>query len=99
MPRRSRSYRTEQSAREARARTEGWASYGQKRYWTPRLTDARVREYAEQIGGPVELDRAGSLMSRRANEIVNPQSPPRDFDWRVRLLAAAGKIGPKRRAA
>jgi hypothetical protein len=57
------------------------------------LTDAEVKKLAEQIGGPVELERAGSLMSLEANRIVNPKGVSRDpRDWQVRLLVAAGKI-------
>lgn len=96
MPR-VRDRRAENRRRDERARQEGWSGYSQKRYWTPRMTDAYVMELAEQIGGPVEQERAGSLMSRRANQIVNRYPPPyRKWDWRVRLLAAAGKIGKRR---
>lgn len=92
MPQR-RNVLAENRARERRYRERGWKSYGQYRYWAPRLTDAKVMELAEEIGGPVEPERRGSLMSRRANAIVNPQPPPhRDWDWRVRLLKAAGRI-------
>lgn len=91
------SYATEQAGRNRRAREQGWSSYGQKRYWERRLTDDYVRELAVQIGGEVEPERAGSLMSRKANGIVNAYPPPyRQWDWRVRLLVAAGKIGKKR---
>lgn len=56
------------------------------------MTDAYVRELAEEIGGPVEADRPNALMSRRANEIVNPRTGARAGDWRVRLLVAAGRL-------
>jgi hypothetical protein len=57
------------------------------------MTDAYVRELAEEIGGPVEPERSTSLMSIEANRIVNPRGVSRDpRDWRVRLLIAAGKI-------
>lgn len=97
---RQRSYLAEQAARNRRAREQGWSGYGQKRYWEPRLAandQALVRQLAEQIGGEVEPERAGSLMSRKANGIVNAYPPPyRQWDWRVRLLVAAGRIGKKR---
>jgi hypothetical protein len=90
---RSRDIAAENAARERRFRAKGWKSYGQYRYWNPRLTDARVKELAEQIGGEVESERAGSLMSIQANAIVNPKDrtrlPP---EWKVRLLIAAGRI-------
>lgn len=92
MPR-SRSYSTEFARRQARARASGWSGYRQQRYWRSKLTDAEVKKLAEQIGGPVELERAGSLMSLEANRIVNPKGVSRDpRDWQVRLLVAAGKI-------
>lgn len=92
MPR-TRSYSTEFARRQARARNLGWSGYRQQRYWRARLTDPEVRRLAEEIGGPVEPDRAGSLMSRDANAIVNPQGGNRSpIDWRVRLLRAAGRI-------
>jgi len=88
--------------RDARARARGWASYNEQRLWSPRLTDAYVRELAEEIGGPVEPDRAGSLMSREANRIINynrhnDEQQRRPGDWRVRLLIAAGRITGKPR--
>lgn len=89
---RQRSYTSENLAREHRWRARGWRSYGQYRYWSTRLTDAEVKRLAEQIGGPVEPERAGSLMSLQANAIVNPRTPRDPRDWRVRLLVAAGKI-------
>lgn len=90
---RSRSYSTEFQRRQARAQAGGWSGYRQQRYWRAKLTDAEVRKLAEQIGGPVELERAGSLMSLEANRIVNPKGVSRDpRDWQVRLLVAAGKI-------
>jgi hypothetical protein len=92
MPR-QRSYSTEFARRQARARAQGWSGYRQQRRWRAELTDARVRELAEEIGGPVEPERAGSLMSLEANRIVNPKGVTRDpRDWRVRLLTAAGRI-------
>ena len=79
--------------RQARARSEGWDNETQRRYWRRRLNDAYVRELAEEVGGPVEPWRAGSLMSVAANEIVNPRDQPRrPGDWRIRLLRAAGRI-------
>lgn len=93
MPPRRRNVLAENRRREERFKERGWKSYGQYRYWHPRLTDSRVRALAEEIGGPVEADRPNSLMSRRANAIVNPQPPPyRNWDWEVRLLKAAGRI-------
>lgn len=86
----------ENRAREARFQRRGWKSYGQYRYWHPRLTAndrALTRQLAVQIGGEVEPNRAGSLMSTDANNIVNPQGVTRSpHDWEVRLLVAAGKI-------
>lgn len=76
--------------RTARAHAEGYRSTAQKTYWRKRLTDAYVRELAEEIGGPIEADRPNSLMSREANRIVNGTG--REGDWRVRLLRAAGRI-------
>lgn len=90
---RSRSYSTEFARRQARAQAAGWSGYRQQRRWRAELTDARVRELAEEIGGPVEPERSGSLMSLEANAIVNPKGVTRDpRDWQVRLLVAAGKI-------
>jgi hypothetical protein len=90
---RARSYSTEFARRQARARAQGWSGYRQQRRWRAELTDARVRELAEEIGGPVEPERAGSLMSLEANRIVNPKGVTRDpRDWQVRLLIAAGRI-------
>ena len=90
----------ENRARDARYREQGWSGYGQYRYWSVRLKandQALVRQLAEQIGGAVEPERAGSLMSKKANGIVNAYPPPyRQWDWRVRLLVAAGRIGKKR---
>ena len=92
MPR-TRNYSTEFARRQARAQAAGWSGYRQQRTWRARMTDAYVRQLAEQIGGPVEPERAGSLMSLEANRIVNPKDQPRDpRDWQVRLLIAAGKI-------
>jgi len=80
--------------RQARARAEGWDSESQRRYWRRRLRDSSfVRELGEEIGGPVEPWRPGSLLSVAANEIVNPRDQPRrPGDWRIRLLRAAGRI-------
>lgn len=92
-----RNYATEFQRRQARARARGWSGYRQERYWRARLSDTEVRRLAEQIGGPVEPERAGSLMSNQANAIVNPKGvhrPDLGYDWRVRLLVAAGKIKP-----
>lgn len=92
MPR-QRNYSSEFARRQARARTQGWTGYRQQRFWRARLTDSYVRELAEEIGGPVEPHRSGSLMSMAANRIVNPHDRPRTpEDWRVRLLRAAGRI-------
>lgn len=92
MPR-QRSYATEFQRRQARARAQGWTGYRQQRFWRARMTDAYVRELAEEIGGPVEPHRTGSLMSVEANRIVNPHGVSRDpRDWRVRLLIASGRI-------
>ena len=93
MSRRERNYSTEFARRQARAREKGWSGYRQERTWRARMTDAYVKELAEQIGGPVEPERAGSLMSLEANAKVNPRGGGRDpRDWHVRLLIAAGKI-------
>lgn len=79
--------------RDAQARARGWSGYPQYRKWDRYLTDARIREMAEEIGGPVEPDREGSLMSREANAIVNPRGVDRrPGDWRIRLLIAAGRM-------
>lgn len=81
--------------RDAAARARGWASYNQERQWRGQMTDAYVRQLAEEIGGPVEPERAGSLMSRKANQIVNPPDRARrPGDWRIRLLEAAGRKKP-----
>ena len=81
--------------RQARARAEGWESVGQKTYWRTRMTDAYVRELAEEIGGPVEPERPRALMSRKADAIVNGgdhgRGKQRRGDWHVRLLRAAGR--------
>lgn len=92
MPR-QRSYSTEFARRQERARAAGWSGYRQRRYWRAKLDDAEVRKLAEEIGGPVEPERAGSLMSNQANAIVNPKDQTRvPGDWQVRLLKAAGRI-------
>ena len=79
--------------RDAAARARGWPGYGQERYWRTELTDERVRELAEEVGGPVESDRPNALMSRAANDIVNPRDRQRrPGDWRIRLLEAAGRL-------
>jgi hypothetical protein len=90
---RKRDYAAEYAARRARAKAGGWTGYGQRRYRLERLDDDEVRRLAEQIGGPVEPERAGSLMSLEANRIVNPRDRDRlPADWRVRLLQAAGQM-------
>jgi hypothetical protein len=90
---RTRDYSTEFARRQARARALGWSGYRQQRTWRARMTDAYVRQLAEEIGGPVEPERTGSLMSIEANQIVNPKGVTRDpRDWHVRLLIAAGRI-------
>jgi hypothetical protein len=93
MPR-TRSYSTEFARRQARARERGWSGYRQQRRWREYLSDDNhVRELAEEIGGPVEPERVGSLMSLEANRIVNPQGVTRNpSDWQVRLLRASGRI-------
>ena len=96
MPR-QRKYASEFQARDARARAEGWRSFNERRYWRGRLTDPYVRELAEEIGGPVEPEREGSLMSRQANAVVNARDDARPWDWRVRLLVASGRIKRGRR--
>ena len=79
--------------RNQRAQAQGWTGYGQQRYWQARLTDDEVRRLGVQIGGEVELERAGSLLSRDANAIVNPPGGGRSpSSWQVRLLVAAGRI-------
>lgn len=88
--------------RQAAARAGGWGSYNEQRYWRGQLTDERVRELAEEIGGPVEPEREGSLMSRKANRIINAnrhndEQVRRPGDWRIRLLIAAGRITGKPR--
>jgi hypothetical protein len=93
MANRTRNYSQEYARRQARAQAQGWSGYRQQRNWRARMTDAYVRELAEEIGGPVEPERSGSLMSNNANAIVNPKGVSRDpRDWHVRLLIAAGKI-------
>jgi len=90
---RNRNYSDEFGRRQARARAQGWSGYPQSRYWQRRLTDEYVRQLAEQIGGPVEATRSGSLMSLAANAIVNTRDGARSpTSWQVRLLVAAGKI-------
>jgi hypothetical protein len=79
--------------RDAAARARGWPSYNRERYWRAELTDARIRELAEEIGGPVEPERPRALMSRKANDIVNPHDRPREpGDFRIRLLRATGRL-------
>jgi hypothetical protein len=93
---RERDYSAEFARRQAQAQALGWSGYRQRRTWGPRMTDPFVRQLGEQIGGKVEPDRKGSLMSVKANEIVNPRGVPRaPGDWHVRLLVAAGKIKGK----
>lgn len=84
--------------RNQRAQAQGWTGYGQQRYWQSRLTDDLVRQLGVQIGGEVELERAGSLLSYAANDIVNGRNATRSpSSWQVRLLVAAGKIEPQPR--
>lgn len=79
--------------RDQRAKAQGWTGYGQQRYWQARLTDDLVRQLGEQIGGAVELERAGSLLSNAANVIVNARDGSRSpASWQVRLLVASGKV-------
>jgi hypothetical protein len=107
MPNRQRDYAREYARRQARARAagttvygrrdtrareRGWRSYNQERYWRGQLTDQRVREIAEEIGGPVEGDRPNALMSREANSKINPYGGDRRGDWRVRLLRTGGYL-------
>jgi len=88
-----RDYSREFARRQEKAKAQGWSGYRQQRYWRARLSDAYVRELAEEIGGPVERERGGALMSRKANAIVNPRDQTRrPGDWQVRLLRAAGKL-------
>lgn len=90
---RTRDYGSEFARRQQKAKAQGWAGYRQQRYWRERLTDDEVRRLAEEIGGPVEPDRHGSLMSLEANRLVNPRGGSRiPGDWRVRLLRLAGRI-------
>ena len=94
MARLPRNSRTTFDRRNARARSEGWSSYGQKRYWEHKMQDdAYVIELGEQVGGPVETERQGSLFSHETNRIVNPRGGSRiPSSWQVRLLRAAGKL-------
>jgi hypothetical protein len=93
MAERVRNYSREFERRQARAKEQGWSGYRQQRRYRAELTDARVRELAAQIGGPVEPERGGSLMSRKANRIVNPPDQSRrPGDWQLRLLRAAGEV-------
>ncbi len=89
-----RSYSTEFARRQEKAKAQGWTGYRQQRYWRARLSDPNVvRELAEEIGGEVEPERQGSLMSLKANRIVNPRQASRiPGDWQLRLLVAAGRI-------
>lgn len=90
---RTRNYSQEFARRQAKAQQLGWSGYRQRRTWQARMTDAYVRELAEEIGGPVEANRSSSLMSIEANSIVNPHGVARDpRDWHVRLLIASGRI-------
>ena len=91
---RQRNYGSEFARRQERAKAQGWGGYRQQRYWRAYLADPNhVRELAEEIGGPVEPERQGSLMSLKANRIVNPRSASRiPGDWQLRLLVAAGRI-------
>jgi len=92
-----RDYAAERRRRDERARERGYASYNQQDYYRRWLTDERVKELAEQIGGPVEPERPNSLMSRAANAKINPTDENRMWDWQVRLLVAAGKIKRRRK--
>jgi predicted aldo/keto reductase-like oxidoreductase len=93
MAERVRNYSREFERRQARAKEQGWSGYRQQRRYRAELTDARVRELAAEIGGPVEPERGGSLMSKKANAIVNPVDRARKpADWQVRLLKAAGVL-------
>lgn len=82
--------------RNQRAKAQGWTGYGQQRYWQARLSDDLVRQLGVQIGGEVELERAGSLLSNATNAVVNPRGGSRSpSSWQVRLLVAAKRIpGP-----
>ncbi len=93
MPARARDNSAVLTRRNERAKAQGWTGYGQQRYWQARLTDDLVRQLGVQIGGEVELERAGSLLSRDANAIVNPANVARSpASWQVRLLVASGKV-------
>jgi len=95
MPRK-RDYAAERARRDERYRQRGWANYNQYDTWRRKLTDERVKELAEEIGGPVEPERSGSLMSRRANDRINSNrhndEQSRLWDWQVRLLVASGRL-------
>jgi hypothetical protein len=93
MPR-TRDYGSEFARRQEKAKAQGWTGYRQQRYWRAYLSDDNhVRALAEEVGGPVEPERQGSLMSLKANRIVNPRQASRiPGDWQLRLLVAAGRI-------
>lgn len=93
-----------QGSRDARARAQGWRSYGQRRYWMApsRLGGDDWRSVAQELadrvcGGHLEEDRRGSIMCRGCNELVNPNSvvdPSLPFrlegsEWQGRLVQFA----------
>lgn len=79
--------------RQAAAQRRGWRGYSQEAYWRHELTDERVREMGEDIGGPVEDERPNALFSRETNAIINPRGEQRrPGDWRIRLLVAHGDL-------
>ncbi len=92
-------------ARNARARAEGWKSYGQARYWRPQFASSptiTARRLARRICAVHEIERSGSLFCKEVDLIVNGEgggrpSPlwvrlgvgPEGSKWEARLVRAA----------
>lgn len=85
--------------RNERARAQGWASYGQQRYWLTlfELDQAgTAQRLADRIcKGEHERSRSRSYLCRRCDLIVNGDGSryapdgTRRGDWRARLVRAA----------
>ena len=89
-----RDYAAEYRRRQERARRQGFRSYGQRRYvQTVRhhTADSQwAKDLAEQCcRGRHETGRAGSLLCRHCNDVVNPRDVSRESYWQARLYAAA----------
>ncbi len=69
------------------AQAKGWRSYGQRRYWEARWSDATARRLAGRVCGSPPTTK-GAIMCSECNRLVNPKTG-REGDWRARLVRAA----------